>query len=77
MRDRAQELADNLAICLDWLDNLELTVGNKVLVNHKPNNTPSRDTMRARIGQTPRGPIESTIELRAFIKEQRRLLRSL
>ena len=66
-----------LAICLDWLDNLEVTVGSEVLVNHMPNNVPSRATMRALLGQEHAPKSADTIEHRMFVKEQRRLLRAL
>lgn len=55
---------------------LELTVGQEVLVNHKPNDTPSRLTMRRATGRLnySRAVDPKSPEFRMFVKEQRRLI---
>ena len=40
------DVARYLEACLDWLANLEDTVGSEVLLNHAPNNIPPRVHMR-------------------------------
>lgn len=78
MTDREQHLAEYLEATLDWLLNLEATLGHEVLMNHAPNNIPSRLDMRRAIGKPlnyRRAPDTNSPEHRMFVKEQQRLLR--
>lgn len=73
-------LAVALEGLLDWLDNLEHTVGTEVLVNHMPNNSPSRASLRDLLGERRRAdaaPEYGTVDHRMFVKEQRALIRAL
>jgi hypothetical protein len=60
--------------CLEWLDNLEATVGTDVLLNHKPNNFMGRAAIYQRTGLVPAPRPADTTEYRMFTKEQRGLL---